>query len=425
MQRNYSGHQEILAPQRVYSNSSQLIAPTKSTIAGVIFSPSSALAISLIGYYPLASYTNFFFPEGSLGGIIIRLMMLSSLGLIFFFTTKIRGVALTHLFIPAIIFMVLYILRLLENFYIQNIDIIPGAQTIFSVFIFNALLPCIILSYFKSNLRDSDFAFAMSALAAIFLLGLTLNLDELAKTASSRLTLDRVNPIVLANTSIAFLQFQLLFFRQSNFIKIATLVTTPFLLLVAILAQSRGPWLAAAGTLAFYIFVSQGRARLFAIGAASLGVLLAFIYGSDYLAVIFNRFMFTDLNLDDSTFVHYQGITGAWKQFTDDIFFGRYAIEMVTGFYPHNIFLEAPMSVGLLGAIPFFIHLGFATLASIGIVRSRDSSLVAKFLALTFVRESIVNSFAGSIWGATSFWISSFMVIALWYGRRRNSPNQR
>jgi O-antigen ligase len=317
------------------------------------------------------------------------------------------------------LFFFFYLLRLVENFYLQGIDIVPGPGTIFPVFILNAILPSFVLSYFRSELHDRDFMLAVVVLISIFLLGLTLNLDSLIQTADSRLTLERANPIVLANTSIAFLQFQALFFRKSNLVKITTLLTAPFLLLVVVLSQSRGPWLAAVAALVFFVILIPGRRKVIALFILIIVGVLTVTFGSEYIDIVTQRFLFTDINGDESTYLHYVAAGGAWKQFQNDPFFGRYAIELITGFYPHNIFLEVPMAVGLLGGVPFFIHFGFALTASIGVVRNANSSLLAKFVAITFVRECIVNAFAGAIWGATSYWICSFVVIMMWFGRRR------
>jgi hypothetical protein len=51
------------------------VGPVKNSgLAKTIFSPGTALAVSLFAYYPLASFTNFLFPEGNLGSILIRLL---------------------------------------------------------------------------------------------------------------------------------------------------------------------------------------------------------------------------------------------------------------------------------------------------------------------------------------------------------------
>lgn len=391
----------------------------KKTLAGVMFSPGAALAISLFAYYPLASYTSFIFAEGSAGGVAVRLLMVFTLAAVFLYSSKPKGISLGYLFLPATLFLFFYILRLLDNIFIQGIEIAPGPQVIFAILILNVILPCYILTYFRNDIREEDFAIAMVVLIAIFLVGLGLNLDELTQSAESRLTLERVNPIILGHISIGFLQFLIFFFRKSYLVKLTAIVAAPILLLVVILAQSRGPWVSVALATVFYLVITPGRQRLVAMALIGIFGIIAVFYGSEYIDIIAQRLMFTNMDSDESTLTHYQVAVGAWQQFHEDIFFGRYAVEMTTRFYPHNIFLEAPMAVGLLGGIPFFLHFLLSLIAVTGLVRSAKSSLIGKFVALAFVREAIANAFAGAIWGATGYWICSFVAIALWFGRRR------
>ena len=124
----------------------------------------------------------------------------------------------------------------------------------------------------------------------------------------------------------------------------------------------------------------------------------------------------TDVVLDESTALHYLAIEGAWQQFFENPLFGRYLIELNTQFYPHNIYLEALMSVGFIGALPFYWHLGLSVRAAAGLIRMRNQITAVKVLCFLFFGNCIAAGISGSIWGAPGFWILSFALIALWYG---------
>jgi hypothetical protein len=80
------------------------------------------------------------------------------------------------------------------------------------------------------------------------------------------------------------------------------------------------------------------------------------------------------------------------------------------------------MATGLVGATPFFAHLLFAIRASVGLIRQRDASPTRTLVALLFIRDAIGAAGSGGLWGVSGFWITSFMVIAMWYGRGKTAP---
>jgi hypothetical protein len=388
-------------------------------VLGAAHSPGVALAVSLVGYYSLAGFANVYMPDDNLGGILIRGTTFAIV-VIAFVSTAQRGSALPGgLLVPAGVFFLAYLMRLVENIYFSDIFIPPGPEMIFPILIFGSIVPSFLMARIVQYVNDDDFAKAIVVLNGLFLVGMALNLDELNQSMDSRLTLGKINAISMASTAVSFLCFHLLFFRKSKFLILAAAATMPFLFLIVIYARARGIWVSGTAAILIYILVLKGRQRIWSLlGFVGVGAAL-FGFGGDYVDIIWDRLMFTDVNNDTSTYEHYIAAAGAWQQFMDDFAFGRYAIELQTDFYPHNIYLEVLMSIGFFGAIPFAIHLVFAARAAIGIIRTPEFSRAPTFIAIQFIFYAMGSATSGGVWGAAGFWICSFMVIALWYARPR------
>jgi hypothetical protein len=388
----------------------------------MLFSPSAALVLALFGYYPLANFTNIFLPEGNLGGILIRAGSFAVL-LVAFISSQRDGRPKTFLFVPATVFFFFYTARLLENFYVSDIDIYPGPEAIFLLLFAVTILPANMLARVASDVQDQDMAVTLTVMNVIFLAGIALNLDMLSQTQQSRMALDKINPIMLGYTAASFLLFHLVFFQKSKVLAIAAAVSAPLLFLIIVYARSRGPYLAGAGAILVYVTLVQGPRKIWLLATLSVVSVVLIFYATEHLDIIWSQLTRTSVDgSDQSTYMHYIALSGAWQQFMDDFFFGRYAIELQTAFYPHNIFLEVPMSVGFFGLIPFAIHVGSAVRAALGILRTPEASASEALIALMFIQAAIAGCFAGAVWGASVFWVTSFLLIVFW---RERQPRTR
>ena len=386
---------------------------------GTLRSPGSAMAMALLGYYSLAGFSNVLAGDSNVGGILIRLLSLVTVVAAFAGlsdnTRRLGGL----IYLPAGLFFLAYFFRMVENIFFLGIRTPGSVEMMFAVFLLSSIFTSFILARVAHEIREYDFTLTVTILNFLFLVGMALNRELLLQSVNQRMMLEKINPISMAHLAASFLIFHFLFFRKSKSLLVWAVVTTPLLLLVIVYARSRGPILAPIVSLALYALLLKGTRRIWmglGLTALALGVLWL-ADGGEYLNIVTRMFERTDIETDESTQVHYLGAIGAWNQFLDDIFFGRYIIETVTGYYPHNLFLEALMSVGLIGSLPLAIHLGLATRATIGIIRSHRS-VVSTFIAVIFIRDSIAAFLAGAVWGSQEFWIGSFVVIALWYGRQ-------
>lgn len=388
----------------------------------LLTSPAAAflLLFPTIGYYTAAAYVNVLAPESSLGNIIVRAVSLAMLVLAWLQVARAQRRRFHGLLVPATIFFVLYGWRLLENMLIQGFEIMPGNMAVVLTFI-STIIPAYMLASTERAIRDGDMMVLLSVFAFLFVIGMGLNREALAETAEHRMSLDKINPISLAYVASSLMLFYLLAFTRSKRFMIEALVIVPILLLIVLLARSRGVLIATGVTLLIYILTVGGTRRIWTlVGLAAAAAVIGLYADPEYVGYAMEALERIDVNQDTSTAMRALAFTGALEQFLADPIFGRYAVELRTNFYPHNIYLESLMSVGLVGTVPFIVHFGMALRAAIGLIRERPPSFTRVFVALLFIRDAIGTAASGAIWGVPGFWITSFLVIVMWYGRKRD-----
>jgi hypothetical protein len=419
-----------LAPQRHLSHSRRIRFPTRRRRGGLVAatfrlftSPAAAFLISFptIGYYTLATYVNAFDPEGSFGAIVVRAFSCALLVFAWLLVPATVRRGFRSLLIPATAFICIYSWRLLENILFQGMEIMPGNTLVLLTFFVSSIIPAFMLASTERAIHDEDMVKLLSIFAVLFIIGMTLNTEALMTTAERRMTLDKINPISLAYVASSLMLFYLLAFARSKRLKIEALAIVPILLLVVSLARSRGMMISTGLTLLIYVLMLRGTRRISVLsGLAAAVAAIGFYANPEYVGHAVEALKRIDINTDMSTADRVLLFQGAWSQFLANPFIGRYAVELQFNFYPHNIYLESLMSVGLIGTVPFIIHLGMALRASVGLIRERTNSFTRVFMALLFIRDAIGAAASGAIWGVPGFWISSFLVIAMWYGRKRD-----
>lgn len=382
----------------------------------ILFSPATAFALAICGTYAFSGIVNRFSPEGSIGSILVRMGIILIISISFILVpAKFRSS--TYALLPVKIFFIFYISRLVENFYISFVDIPPGPVGIFSFLLICGVGPALLISSMDRTIRNENLNLAMNTLCVIFLVGLFLNRDLLFASGTDRMSLDKINPISMGHTAFLFIIYFVLLTEKTKKLSIAPMVLCPLLFIVLVWARSRGAYIAGAGALLIYVLLLKGSRRVFAIlGAVAIAVVVLASSGTELIDVVINRLAQIDANSDQSTMARSLMYTGAWRQFQEDPLFGRYAVEMRFHFYPHNIYLESLISVGLIGSLPFAAHIILALRSTVGIVRSGKFPIAAVLTAVIFIREAIAGLASGSLWGSSTFWVTSALTISFWYG---------
>ncbi len=384
-------------------------------------SPSMALALGFpsIGYYTFATYASLSGAgmEGSVAAIATRASALLVLGAAFFSAWRYRTPLPARL-IPGLLFVGIYLLRMLENIGLQGVSIAYGNGKAFLIFIFSSILTSLALSIIWRGLSSRDCRIIFSFMAVFFTAGALFSMDN---SGMLRLAFTKVNPISLAYVCSSFIFYYLLIAQKSWRAGIEAVIMIPFLIMIAAQAQSRGMMISSAVCLMIYIATRRGKHLFVTLGM--MGLLLVMVMLTidyHYFETALAALQRIDPVNDRSTAIRVLLFRGAFEQFLADPLFGRYVNELNTGFYPHNIYLESLMAVGFIGSIPFFLHLFFASTAAFSILWSNNTNWLWAFIALMFFREAIGAAASFSIWGIPGFWITSFLVIAIWHGRRRS-----
>jgi len=386
-------------------------------------SPSAAfiLAVPTLGYYTLAAYVNAVAPDGSAGSILIRSFGLAVLLLAWLGLRRGKARSLGYLLLPAGIFFAFYAYRLAENILYLDMVVPPGNAVVLLTFCVASVLPAYVLARSERGIREEDMATLLSLIAALFVIGMALNWDALTAASDRRMSLDKINPISLAYVASSLMLFYLIAFGRSKRARIEALLIVPILLVIIALARSRGMMISTGFTLVAYVLALQGTRRIRAVLLLAVAALVIGLCADPaYVGGVVEALSRMDVHTDMSTASRAMSFQGAWDQFLENPLFGRYAVELGSNYYPHNIYLESLMSVGLVGTVPFAIHFAIASRATWGLLREREASLSRVFIALLFIRDAVGAGASGALWGVPGFWISSFLVIAMWYGRRQD-----
>jgi O-antigen ligase len=116
----------------------------------------------------------------------------------------------------------------------------------------------------------------------------------------------------------------------------------------------------------------------------------------------------TDVLEDESTSERVVMLRGAWDQFASHPWLGDSVVERTTRSYPHNMFLEAGMSIGVVGLT---CMAAFATTALAAAVRSFRAGWHFAWLTLVYLIHLVASVVSGSIIFSYPFWAAAIAVL--------------
>jgi O-antigen ligase len=178
---------------------------------------------------------------------------------------------------------------------------------------------------------------------------------------------------------------------------------------LAVASGSRGPLLALVLVVAAWLVMSpvQRSRRGWRIAArvafavlAIAGVTAAAVLVVEILGINpFERFIW--LLEDDSVGYRRQALAGSMAQFAMHPWFGDALIERSTLDYPHNIYVESLMSVGLVGTLGLVVFTATAVLAALRLLRRDVDAAWLGMLCLLQVFGSLTS---GALYLSDAFW---------------------
>lgn len=382
---------------------------------------SVAFSLSLVGFYTFAPLL----PDGSNTiSILLRAIFLATSLACFFVLKPVITQRSMFAITPMILLLLAYALRVIDNYYLQMIPAYIGFGQLMSFLLGSSLFAAFCAFAFAVRINERHLNSILNMMSLVFLLGLMLNYDALFadQIDFTRASLARVNAISLTNTSLTFLLYFILFHNVSPKTRLIAYGAGPIMLMAISFSQSRGPIVAMGLSLLVYVLLrpqkNAGLLVRISLGLIAATFILQFVLGINVLSGVLQRF---DLSLSQNTssvLVRQVQWNQAWQQFLDDPFFGRYIIEATFNYYPHNIFLEALMSLGLVGGGLLIAHIVIITLASRKLQFAAPSPRIATFATLIMWKELFLGFSSGNIWGSSALWLCSAMVIGAAYSPR-------
>jgi hypothetical protein len=202
------------------------------------------------------------------------------------------------------------------------------------------------------------------------------------------------------------------------------LMSAPGLFLVGF-SGSRGPVLTLLGCFILYFcanFRMRHLGRLTGIAIAFFVLItLGIIYAVATESVLFERWINTYYSLfegesstDISRLILYEL---AWEGFIDAPLFGNFIELRSLAMYPHNFFMEALYSTGLVG-FPLFLILimGVSVIA----LRLMHNFPRYSWVSLLYFHYLLFGQFSGAIYSSSFFWCSLGLVLGTWQSARYN-----
>lgn len=225
-----------------------------------------------------------------------------------------------------------------------------------------------------------------------------------------------ISPLAISYTSlISFSYFLLRIIKNPNNSNkttsiIGLLLSAPGLLL----GSSRGSILALVVVLVLILIAKKYRMRLMItiiVISVSFPILLQF--SNSFGSVLLHRVVNTLFEVQSGEYFETDR-PYLWKiaieNFLSSPFIGDLIENRGIGHHPHNIIIEAFMSMGLLGGIPFLIILAYLWKLFFKIARHTNKF---DWVLIVFGISFMQNMVTGAIWGAVWLWTSAGALISL------------
>lgn len=316
-------------------------------------------------------------------------------------------------------FWLIYLVRLVWDGLVAGV---PGSQEAIAFFMLAVVIPCSVLAFRGRSLPEVKTALlvvwigAGICAAAVLMYLLEIGTERSTTELTRRLSFEAINAISLGHVGATTL-IAILCLTQHRLRSVTWLAMIPAALAAGtclILAASRGP-MVALGVAAVAFAGATGRWRWLLVMAL---LLLPQLLSED--SEIWRRF--STIEDDDSSLERLLLQGNAIAQFLDRPILGSAFVELRMLTYPHNLFIETAMALGVVGLVVLCVVLykGIAT----AIPRTRRG---AGLVPLLFVQYFVGVQFSGAIWGNAGLWATTALLIGLSAGamskkRRATSP---
>lgn len=358
-------------------------------------------ALAVFGYPIIGNLVSWLGVESRMLSVPFRLF-LGSLGiLVIALTTSIR-IDKWH-FLMLLIWYAL-ILRLGFD---TSITAIENADYALEFFLISCVLPVLAIwaldAYQPKNYAIAGFALATTGsltalLANYFGIFGESDLTEI----TGRLSSTALNPVTLGHLALSgFLCGMTLMRSKSFWIRATIMLTMMALIIVVIQTGSKGPVIALA--IVLFIWASQRALIAPMIGLAVLAAILLLVYVD---SPFFQRLIAIDD--DPSTTERIALIQDSLQQIAASPWLGSASVELKSGAYPHNIFLEGALSFGLPLTAVLAILLFHSFFKSLKLLKTEDD-----LVSLLFLQSLVISQISGALFADSMLWICLVLILGL------------
>ncbi len=318
------------------------------------------------------------------------------------------------------LFAFFYLLRILFEANFNNHYHLSELEFFF-YFISFVLLPLILLSKINFNESDYDYIFFAIVLSSFILSLATIFYYKDFIGSGARITSfvsrdqNYISPLALSYCSILligvssfYLLTNKLYFYRKCFIVFSIIIS----LIPFFLGASRGSVFALVIPFIFYFIFKKGLKNKTTLIAVIIVLSMLMLVAVNYLgSSVFDRFynIQNDIDSDSTSSYRLTMYKSGIEQYFKNPFFGNSLELTLTGYHPHNIFIEILITTGFFGFLPFFLFIFFLIKKSILILRYSPKKY---WVCVIFFQALIQNQFSGSIYSASWLAIGSGLVLA-------------
>jgi O-antigen ligase len=224
--------------------------------------------------------------------------------------------------------------------------------------------------------------------------------SETSNSSLARQGFERLNPIALGATASVISAVALFgaISQRSALFRLVCVFDVISGLYILLAAGSRGPILALAGSVVIAALANR-RARSGVI-LGLLAVIPLLLFSVMDFSDILERSRFSSTGSDVNSIERLIYYAEAWDAFLSSPLVGADFELPITLGWPHNIYLESLMAIGIAGGGLFFYLLLKAYRIAFGMLRNGPDAL-----AIILFQHSIIGLFSGSLWATSTLFV--------------------
>ena len=307
---------------------------------------------------------------------------------------------------PLIIFWILYMLRVAYEvgFYSYNLTVPQFQLWTFTIFL--SVLPFIAASTFynKKTLKVTFIViYIMLILTNIFGLFNNESFFQGDKTDYRADANEILSTVSFGKSAAALIAFSFLLILNNSVNKKYRIIFIGAIVIALInilLAGSRGPILQLIAFILIYYIFNYKKVKVQYVFLFILLFIAFIIYFPQYnflYKFLFERIKDTGFSSNASDNLRSLLFESGWNQFTEHPFLGDALQTRYLKLYPHNLFIESLMTMGIVGGILFLIVYLRSLISAIKILKYENFSWISALLIMNlidlFSSGSIINSF--------------------------------